>query len=481
MNITFLTPPPLDGKPAAERIFGCNYGIYMQQNIFILYPATILGTKGHEVRVLDCPIEKIDEQGLNNYLKKDDSDIYVFYTVFLSKETDLIARDMIRRLKPEARFIYMGTEPTVSANDFVADDSFVIRGEPELTISELVEGINRVRVLDDIPGITFMSDSGIKDNPPREVIRNLDDLPFPDRSLLKQADYNNPKLSRRPFTTIISSRGCSYRCYYCVPNSLDFAREIEFKRFASAKKKPPVRMRSAENVVKEIEILYSEGFKSLSFIDDQFVWNPKRVIDICRGIKGFDIEWSCLARADHLLNEDVIRAMAEAGCKYIDMGVESFNQGILDYVHKDLRVDDVYKAVELLKKHRIEPELNVLIGSCPLETKETIEHTISETIKLDVDYVLFSICTPFPHTIFHEIAKKSGWMIVDEYMPIDPIRESLISYPHLTKEEMEKIIKRAYRRFYFRPAYILKRLRRLKGTRDFINKSKAAFSILKNK
>lgn len=481
MKITFVTPPPLDGKPAAERIFGCNYGIYMQQNIFILYPATILRNTGHEVRVLDCPIEGIDEQGLNNFLKKDDSDVYVFYTVFLSKKTDLIARDMIRRLKPEARFLYMGTEPTVSANDFVADDSFIIRGEPELTISELVEGIEGIRGLAGIDGITFMLDKAIKENPPREVIGNLDNLPFPDRSLLKQADYNNPKLSRRPFTTIISSRGCSYRCYYCVPNSLDFAREIEFKRFDPAKKKPPVRMRSAENVVEEIKLLHSRGFKSISFIDDQFVWNPKRVIDICEGIKDLDIEWSCLARADHLLNDDVIKSMSEAGCKYIDIGVESFDQKILDCINKDLKVEDVYKAVGLLKKYGIEPELNVLIGSCPLETKETIEHTISETIKLDVDYVLFSICTPFPHTIFHEVAKKSGWMIVDEYVPIDPIRESLISYPHLTKEEMEEIIKRAYRRFYFRPGYILKRLRRLSGIRDFMNKSKAAFSILRNK
>ena len=83
----------------------------------------------------------------------------------------------------------------------------------------------------------------------------------------------------------------------------------------------------------------------------------------------------------------------------------------------------------------------MLIGSCPLETGNYRAHYF-ETIKLDVDYVLFSICTPFPHTIFHEVAKKSGWMIVDEYVPIDPIRESLISYPHLTKEEMEEIIKR---------------------------------------
>lgn len=481
MEITFITPPPLDGKPAAERIFGCNYGIYMQQNIFILYPATVLKNKGYKVKVLDCPVEKIDEQGLNSFLEADNSDVYVFYTVFLSKKTDISARDMLRKLRPKAYFIYMGTEPTVSAKDFVAGDSFVIRGEPEFTIPELVEGIEGKRGLNEISGITFMDNGRVIENPSRKVIMDLDVLPFPDRAMLKKVNYHNPKLSKRPFTTIISSRGCAYNCYYCVPNSLDFAREIEYKRYDAGKRKPPVRMRSAENVIEEMKMLYSQGFRSVSFLDDQFVWNSQRVMDICKGIKDMGIEWSCLARADHLTNEEVVKAMAEAGCRYIDIGVESFDQKILDYIHKDLKVEDVYKAVGFLKRYRIEPELNVLIGSCPLETGETIEHTITETMKLDVDYVLFSICTPFPHTIFHEVAKKSGWMIVDEYVPIDPIRESLISYPHLTKDEMERIIKRAYRRFYFRPQYILKRFKKLTGARDFINKAKAALTILRSK
>ncbi len=480
MKITFIVPPPLDGKPAAERIFGCNYGIYTQQNVFMLYPATILKNSGHDVSVLDCPIENIDENAFRDFLKEDESGIYVFYTVFLSRKTDLIARDIIKKFRPDAHFIYMGTEPTVSPRDFAAEGSFVIRGEPELTIVELVKGIEGKGGLDGIEGITFMEKGSVRDNPARRVIDDLDALPFPDRGLLKEADYHNPKLSRRPFTTIISSRGCAYRCYYCVPNSLDFAREIEYKRHDSVRKKPPVRMRSAENIIGEIKMLHSQGFRSVSFLDDQFVWSAGRVIDICKGIKDLGIEWSCLARADHLTDEKAVKAMAEAGCKYIDIGVESFDQKILDCIEKDLKVEDVYRAVELLKKYGIEPELNVLIGSCQMETKETVERTISETIKLDVDYALFSICTPFPNTVFHELAKKSGWMTADEYVPVDPIRESLISYPHLTKKDMERIIRRAYRRFYFRPKYILKRIRKLSGIRDFVNKAKAAISILRN-
>jgi anaerobic magnesium-protoporphyrin IX monomethyl ester cyclase len=102
-------------------------------------------------------------------------------------------------------------------------------------------------------------------------------------------------------------------------------------------------------------------------------------------------------------------------------------------------------------------------------------------MKLDVDYVLFSICAPFPHTTFSEIAKKNNWMVTKNYVPIDPIRQSLISYPHLTKEDMEEIIRKAYLRFYFRPSYILKRLRKVRGLRDFLNKFKTAMTILKKK
>ncbi len=479
MKITFLTPPPLDGKPAAERIFGCNYGIYTQPNIFVLYPATVLKEAGYDVIVRDLPIEKVRKNEFYQFAASDDSDIYVFYTVFLSKKTDLSARDIISEKNSDAKFIFMGTEPTVNPSEFIDSNSFVIRGEPEDSIKELVDVIKSKAEPVNVEGISCLRNGDKVDTVRRKLIDNLDRLPFPDRTLLEPANYHNPKLCALPFTTMISSRGCSYNCYYCVPNSLDFAREIEFKRCSSAMEKPPVRLRSADNIIEEIKMLHKHGFKSFSFLDDQFVWNRSRIIEICNGIRDLNMEWSCLARADHLENNELIKAMAEAGCKYIDIGIESFNQEILDYIRKDLKVESIYTAVNMLKRYGIEPELNILIGSCPLETKETIEYTISETIKLDVDYALFSICTPFPHTNFHEIAKKNKWMIADEYVPIDPMKQSLISFPHLTKENMEKIIRKAYLRFYFRPSYILKRLKKLHGLTDFLNKFKASLSILR--
>lgn len=480
MKATFLTPPPLDGKPAAERIFGCNYGIYPTPNIFILTLASILKECNFEVRVVDFTAGDRANIDFVDYLKRDDSDIYIFYTVFLSKKTDLSARESIRKQCPGVKFIFLSTEPTASPNDFVAKDSVVIRGEPDDTLRELVPKLVSGESLSGVLGISFKNGNEIINNPARPIIEDLDKLPFPDRSLVDAAQYHNPKLSRLPYTALMASRGCSYRCYYCVPNSLDFAREIEFKSNSDGRRKPPVRVRSARSILKEIKEIKAQGYRSFFILDDQFPWDEKRTLDIMEGLKGLDMEWCCLARANHLLNENVVRSMAEAGCAFIAIGVESFDQGILDYIRKDMKVEMIYQAVRNLKKYGIEPELNILLGSCPLETEETIRFTVQEAIKLDVDYVLISVCTPFPHTEFNEIARKNGWMIEPEYRAIDPIKQSFISYPHLTKADLERIIKKAYIQFYYRPKYIWKRLRKIKGLSDFINKVKAAISILRN-
>ncbi len=477
MKVTFIVPPPLDSKLPAERIFGCNYGIYYQPNIFILYSLSVLKEIGCEVKFFDCVINNFRKKDFLNYIRNNDSNIYVFYTVFLSKTTDLKARALIRSIRPYAKFIYLSTEPTSNPEEFADKDSYVIRGEPEHTIKELISVLKDRGNIETVKGISYFKNGKIISNEQRELVDDLDKLPFPDRSFIQKEKYYNPKLTMLPFTAVLSSRGCPHRCYYCVPNSLNFAREIEYKR--GGKGKPPIRMRSAENVIEEIRQLFNYGYKSFSFIDDEFAIDKNRVMKICEGIKEFNFEWSCLARADHLTDEHLIKSMAEAGCKYIDIGIESFDQKILNFIKKDLKIGDIYKAVETLKNNDIEPELNILLGSCILETRETIRYTIDEVKKLDVDYVLFSICTPFPNTEFYAMAKEKGFMVEKEYRAIDPIKESFISYPHLKKDELEKIIRQAYTEFYFRPSYIIKRLRKLRGFKDFINKAKAAFSILR--
>ena len=477
MKVLFLLPPSLDGKPPAERIFGCNYGIYRQPHIFLLYAATVLIQAGHEVIVRDFPSEGLEPSDFHLFLDGPSCDLVCFPTVFLSWKTDCLARETIRRKWPKANFVFFSTEPTARPDRFLASDTIVVRGEPERPLLAVVNALAEGQPVRGIPGISYLEDGTVQHGGRNAEVEELDELPFPDRYLLPVSDYMNPKLTARPFTAMVASRGCSFQCRFCVPNTLSFSREIEFKR-GGHRGKPPVRLRSVANLVEECRLLAGQGYRSISFLDDQFVWGVERTIEFCKGIEPFGFQWSCLARADMLQDRQMLDWMKRAGCSYIDIGVESFDQAILDDIEKGCRLEQIYSAIERVREAGIEPEINVLIGASPLETPLTIEHTFREAVRLDVEYVLFSICTPFPHTRFEALAREKGWMIKPEYEGIDPMRDSFISYPHLSKHRLELIIRRLYWRFYLRPSYLMKRIRKITGWRDFLSKVRAALFLI---
>lgn len=477
MKATFLIPPSLDGKQSVDRTSGCNRGIYFIALLPFLYSATLLKEEVEELAILDFAARKKTPKDFERFVKEDDSDIYVFYTVFLCQETDFKARRMIRASKKKVYFIYTGPQATYAPQDFLDEENtFCVRGEPEYVVKNLVHALKNGSGIDEVKGISFKRDNVIVHNGSVEFIKDLDEIPIPDRTLLDHAPYYNPKLHRVPNATALTSRGCFGRCWYCVPNSLDYARELEYKKCHGAK--PPPRLHSVERVKEEFTELAKSGFKSVSILDDEFLWSEKRTIDICEAIKGLNLEWSCLARPDKI-TEKSAQAMAEAGCSYIDLGAESFDEGVLKAIRKDMSAEDTKRAVRILKKYGIRPELNILFGATPEETEETIKRTLKAVRELDVDYVLFSIANPFPGTDFYDAAKKNGWLIYGEYVPVDPAVESIISYPHLSKEKLEKYASYAYRSHYFSPRYLLKEFKALKSFRDFMNKFNTAFHLAK--
>ncbi|MBF0542899.1 MAG: radical SAM protein [Candidatus Riflebacteria bacterium] len=475
-RILFLVPPPLDGKPVTERVFGCNYGIYAQPNIFFLYPATIVKKAGYDVEFLDFPALKKTSLDFVRHFQSNTYDVIVFYSVFLSINTDLKAREIIKETCFETKYIFIGTEPTANPEKFLDDCSVIIRGESELTIVETLESFERKLNLSEVKGVTFLENGKMVKNSPRGIIENLDSLPIPDRKLLGIGEYMNPKLSRTPFTGMIISRGCPFRCIFCVPNSLSFAREIESKK-ESNWRKPLPRTSSIDHIREELSEIAKMGFKSISFYDDQFVMGIDRTLAVCEVMKEFRFEWSCLSRADSLLEPRLTQAMALSGCRYVDIGVESFDSQILRDIKKDLRIEDIELAINNVKKSGMEAEINILLGASPIETTRSIEATFQKALRLNVDYVLFSICTPFPFTDFHLLAKERKWMLESEYKGIDPMKESFLNLPNLSKSRLEKIIRSLYFRFYFRPSFLLKTLRKVGSFSDFWRKFKAGMSL----
>ncbi len=478
MKVTFVIPPALDGKMPADRCFGCNYGIYPIPHIPTLYAATLLSRNSIDAAIHDFAARKSSPEDFALFARDDRSDLYVFFSVFLSAATDIAARTITRKARKDARFIFCGTQPTWDPDRFVDADSFVIRGEPEFPLLHLVRALEQDGPISGIENLSWLDNGRIVHNPSAEPLKNLDSLPMPDRTLLDHTPYFNPKLSGTPHTAILTSRGCFGACTYCVPNSLSFARELEYKR--SHPRKPAPRLHSVQRVIEEFRAIHDLGFRSVTVLDDEFLWNEDRTVAICDGIRNLGLEWLCLARPD-MITERSVQAMAAAGCRSIDLGVESFDQRILDDVGKKVTVAQIRSAVTCIRAAGIEPKVNILFGASPLETEETIRETVAAAEALGTEFVLYGIAAPFPGTAFYDSAKKNHWFATpdNEYHPVDHSAESIIAYPHLSKDQLEQALSDAYRRHYFSPRYIAGQVRALRSLSDLRHKLAAAGGIFR--
>lgn len=506
MKAIFLNPPSQPVKSRApDRNFGCNYGVAFQEPSHILYPAAMLENAGFEVEFIDCPVEGRSPKWLENYIQNTDAQAFVFFTVYLSEDIDKYWSKRIRELKPDAYIIFMGVEPTRKPSDFIFDDKvFVVRGEPEYPMLDLFNSLTNGHNFQEIKSVTWKSDGRMVNNPPRGIVDNLDALPFPARHLLKAKDkYYNPKLTGRPSASMMTSRQCWARCTYCIPSSLTFSREIEGRRqtggeenfqngeIASFSKtmKLPMRFRSPENIYEEFKYLKENGYKAVAIMDDNFLGLVRakkfkeRILKLCELIKPLGMEWGCLARADELQDEEVLQAMKDSGCKYVDIGIESFDQRVLDYVKKDMRAEDNIKAILMCKKIGIDPKVNILLGAAPNQDEDSIKKTVEILKSLDVKNVQFGVINPHPSTPFYEKVKNEGWFKQfatesGQWKGIDTYRESIVDFPNMSHEKLEKLVKWCYRSYYLRPLYIMKRLAEVRSPRQFSEYTKTAYNLV---
>lgn len=470
MKITFLVPPPIKGQRPAERSSGCTHVVYPTPNIYELTVAALIEKSGHfDVAYHDFTYEKTD---LRTFISSDDSDFYSIWTVNLSVDTDLHAVDIIHSVRPDVYCFMLGPGPTYYINKCLSrDHTIVLRGEPDMMLLELLEAFRTGQpAWEEIDGISYKKDGKIVNNKPHALLRNLDELPFPARHLLGNRTFHNPKLKITPYTPALTSRQCPFKCIYCVPSSLTFAREIEFRRYNG--RKPFVSFRSTENVIEELKMLHEQGYKAVGFMDDNFIWNEKRTREICDALKKYGFKWGCQARVDEI-TEPIAKMLSESGCMYIDLGVESFNDEILKYIKKGITQKQIYDAIDLLKKYNVPVKLNILIGTSPLETREILKDTFKRAKKLHVDQIMFNIVSPFPGTEFYDLAKKNNWITTGDYIPTDVQHKSILSYPNLSSKDMEHLLFKANLQYFLSPAFVIKQLKRFHSLKEFYSAAKA--------
>ena len=287
---------------------------------------------------------------------------------------------------------------------------FVVIGEAENTVMELVKSLNQgFSKPEKIKGLAFIKNNKVVITPVRPVIEDLDSLPLPARHLLPMNEYaiavkETPLrgVIRKPWTIMITSRGCPFRCVFCTHHTV-WGRKW--------------RGRSPQNVVAEIEHLVKiYGIKQIDFLDDNMTLDRNRMENICDLIiqKKIRVEWFTPSgvRAD-TLDESLLRKMKKAGCKKIRVAPESGVQKIVDTViKKNLDLNSVEKAVKICKKIGLKVGCFFVIGLIG-ETKDDIKATINFAYKLrqlGADSFIFSIASPIYGTELYQQAKNEGYL-----------------------------------------------------------------------
>lgn len=412
----------------------------------LAYLAAVLEKNGYSVRILDLNAQPKLSSNFKDILLEDKPGIVgitcltPFYSAVLS-----LAR--ITKEVTTARVIIGGAHATALPEELLKSNviDYVVLGEGESTLVELTGSLlNRENKPESIKGIAYIKDSTFYKTPPREYIQNLDDLPIPARHLLPIDKYKSPQYQQSKVTSIITSRGCPYSCIFC-----DY-------RFLMG---PKFRRRSPQNVVNEIEeCIHKYNIQHISFRDSTFTFDEKWIHEFCQLLqdRNLKIDWDCNGRVN-LVTTKMLDEMKKAGCSLISYGIESGDQGILDFAHKNLTTEQSIDALKITRKSGIQTLSYIIIG-LPGENPQTIRKTINLAIKLDSDYTQFSLATPFPGTPLYDYAREHNLIrpgvIWDDFSPIN---KAILRTEALNFDELEKALKQAYRSYYLRPGYIVKR------------------------
>lgn len=445
MKFSFINPGPNLELPPSEtqKMIGACLPLG------ILYIATVLREEGVEVSVLDHAAGGFSVRETVNWVKREDPDILGFSTLISSSRTAPILAKEAKSVNPNLTVVLGNFHATFNAARILEKYPFVdvvVQGEGERTCIELVNCLKRGHNLKDVSGISFRKGKQILSTPDSPLIKDIDSLPIPYRKFV-DIEYHNTtagiNVAPKKFTTVLSSRGCVFKCRFCGCT-----------RLARNRWRP----RTVENILKELSSLTSEGYEQFMFVDDNFTLNQKRAVAICDEMRSqkIDLEWICEGRVDQC-SRGLFQKMAKAGCKMLYFGIESGNQHVLDYYKKNTTPEQSRKAVKLARKCGIDVIVGSFIVGAPNESRLDIENTLKFAESLDIDIPQFNILSAFPGTdIWDELSAK-GVLDQSKYWESGAIVADIL--PNCVPiSEMRESIRRSYRHFLLRPKYIAEQL-----------------------
>ncbi len=441
MKTLFLSPPSFDGFDGGA---GSRYQARREIRSFwyptwLAQPAALVP----DSKLMDCPPHDIDMQTCLAEAKNYDH--VILHTSTPSLRNDCKVAEAIKSQKPGTTVGFVGAhtavlpEETLKASEAI---DWVGHKEFDYTCKEVAEG----RPLSEVAGLSYRKDGKIIHNPERELIANMDDLPWVTDVYKRDLQIEKYSIGylKEPYLSFYTGRGCPAQCIFCL-----WPQTIAGHRY---------RVRTPDNVAAEMahaQKLFPQ-VQEFFFDDDTFTANLPRAREIAKRLKPLGLTWSCNSRAN--VNYETLKLMKDCGLRLLLVGYESGNQGILNNIKKGITIEEARQFTKHCKELGIVIHGTFILG-LPVETPETIEETIRYAIDLDVFSIQVSLAAPYPGTELYKLAQQNGWFPRKEKANVihgDGIQESALEYPGLSKEEIFEAVERFYNRFYFRPKPILR-------------------------
>jgi len=455
MKATLINPPLYQSTvrklgPIVESLF------YNSAPLGLCYLASVLEEEKHEVKIIDAAVECLSIERVIKRITNFSPDVIGITTFTVSVYSAYELAKEIKKRFPGIKIVVGGPHITSNPTDLLEhpEVDIAVIGEGEITIKELIEVIGKGEDIDKAKGIAYRINGQILFTPPREFISNLDILPFPARHLVPIWLYKpqpNDQM-RLPKLSIISSRGCPYSCIFCDKNVF----KNIYRSFS-----PKYIVREMFHLVKDFRT------KDIAFVDSTFTPNKNRVYEIIREIKNsnLDVPWTCSVRAN-VLDKELLKAMKDAGCWRVRIGVESGNEGVLRFIKKGITKHQVKKVANWAYELDLEPKAFFMIGHF-IDTKQTIEETIDFACSLPLKDITIQINTPLKNTPQYQLIEKYGRIITRDFSNYS-FWEPIFLPNRLKYKELCYYYRKFYLKFYLRPKIWYRHIVKIRSFSDII-------------
>ena len=438
MPVLFLNPPSFEGFDGGA---GSRYQARREIRSFwyptwLAQPAAIVKNS----RLVDAPAHDL---GIDTVVEMASAfDLTIIHTSTPSIANDCRTAEKLRERYPKMRIGFVGAhaavlpEQTLSASEAI---DFVARKEFDYTLNEVAEG----KPIESIHGLSYRRDGQIVHNPERELIQNMDDLPFVVDVYKRDLQIEKYFIGylQHPYLSLYTGRGCPARCTFCL-----WPQTIGGHRY---------RVRSPENVFQEMrraKELFPQ-VKEFFFDDDTFTAYLPRAREIAKKLGALGITWSCNSRAN--VNYETLKILKDNGLRLLLVGYESGNQKILDGIKKGIQIEEARQFTRNCHKLGIIIHGTFILG-LPGETRETIQQTMRYACELDVFSIQVSLAAAYPGTELYNWAIENGYLKSDPLVSAKGIQNAVLEYPDLSAGIISESLAKFYKRYYFRPRPIFR-------------------------